>query len=244
MKEIFLSIVQGLTEFLPVSSSAHLSLIGNWMGMSNLLDKIVAAHVGTLIALVLFMYKDIIDALKPKNFKYLLKVALAIVPAGIVGILFSSEVEKAINSPRIIGAFLLFTALILYLTDFVKNKEKKEPTWLDSIIIGSMQALAIFPGISRSGMTISSSLFRKIQPEKAFNFSFLISIPVIFGAALMDFKHSTLTFSQFFDWKLVVPSFVFGYASLFLLKKVVIGNKLKYFAYYCATVGIITLIVG
>jgi len=115
MKEIFLSVVQGLTEFLPVSSSAHLSLLGNWMGMTDLLDKIVAAHVGTLIALVLFMYKDIVDILKPKNFKYLLKVLLAIIPAGVVGVLFSGEVEAAVNSPRTIGVFLLFTGLILYL---------------------------------------------------------------------------------------------------------------------------------
>ena len=244
MKEIFLSIVQGLTEFLPVSSSGHLSLIGNWLNMSGLMDKIIAAHVGTLMALLLFMYKDIIDVLKPKNFKYLLKILFAIIPAGVVGLLFNKYVENAMNSPRIIGGFLLFTALILYLTGFVKSKEKIEPTWLDSLIVGSMQAIAIFPGISRSGMTISSSLFRKIEPKKAFNFSFLISIPVIFGAALMDFKDSALSFSQFFDWKLILPSFIFGYASLFLLKKVVIGNRLKYFSYYCVAMGIIALIVG
>ncbi len=244
MKEIFFSVVQGLTEFLPVSSSAHLSLIGHWLNMSDLLDKIVAAHVGTLIALILFMIKDIVYALKPKNFKYLLKVLLAIIPAGVVGMLFSNQVEDAVNSPRIIGVFLLFTALILYLTEFIKTKDKDEPTWVDSVLVGSMQAVAIFPGISRSGMTISSSLFRRITPEKAFNFSFLMSIPVIAGAALMDFRHSNLSFSQFFDPKLVIPSFIVGYASLFLLKKVVVNNKLKYFSYYCVLIGLSAIIFG
>jgi undecaprenyl-diphosphatase len=199
---IFLGLIQGLGEFLPISSSAHL-IIAPWLfrfpdpGLS--FD--VALHTGTLIAVVLYFWRDWIDILvkglaKKKNFSLsgmnyhqnlLWLLIIATIPGAIFGYLFESEAETVFRSPLLIAATLSVLGLILYLVDryHVHRKQLGQITWLDSLWIGLSQAVAVIPGISRSGSTITTGLALGLNRESAARFSFLLSAPIIFGAAIL-----------------------------------------------------------
>lgn len=206
-QSIILGIVQGLGEFLPISSTAHLILIPYFFGWSDPgLSFDVALHVGTLIAVLSFFWKDwiiiftnvitpkrpnvkISEASYPKNLLWLL--AVASVPGAIFGFLFETQAEYIFRSPLLIAFTLSVVGLVLYLVDrYAKHKKDINNISIkDAIIIGLSQAVAIIPGVSRSGATMTTGLSLGLSREQAARFSFLLSTPIIFGAAILKVPH-------------------------------------------------------
>ena len=193
-QSIVLGTVQGLTEFLPVSSSGHLVLLQRMMGYDigggNMTFVNVMLHFGTLIAVVAVFYKDIL-ALFKKPFKTLLMLIVATIPAGVIGLLFNDKIDALFAGEK---AFLLLavcfsvTALLLLLCELVAKSGRKERElgWRNSVPMGLMQAVALFPGISRSGSTIVAGTVSGAKTQDVAKFSFLMSIPVILGSVLVE----------------------------------------------------------
>ncbi len=264
IQALFLGIVQGLTEFLPVSSSAHLALIPYWFNWELPEEQVflfgVLVQMGTLIAVILYFLKDILKIIsafisgivqkKPfenPDAKLGWMIILATIPASLAGVLIKDVVESAFNNPRAIAIFLLITALMLYIADRMqtKNRSLQEIGWKDALAIGIAQAFALFPGISRSGATISSGLIRQFNRQDASRFAFLISIPVMVGAGLF----SILDLPDFDSFKSILPALsvaaaaagVVGYFSIKWMLSYVRSRPFTIFSIYCALVGIATL---
>jgi len=262
---ILLGITQGLTEFLPISSSGHLVLMESLLpafSRRGILFEILL-HTGTLIAVVLYFRRDITRILysfwrkssgqrgESAQFRRLgWLILLAMVPTAIVALILHSYVEKSFSSPLIAGLFLLITAVILFATKFFKGKGRSIGTIgiKDSLIIGLMQGLAIFPGLSRSGATISAGIFAGVDKEASARFSFLLSIPAIAGALLFDLKELTylaradILLLGYYAVGAAVAGLV-GYLSIGLLLRIVKRFRLYLFSYYCLAVGMTTIIL-
>lgn len=189
VEAIVLGIVQGLTEFLPVSSTAHLILFPwffGWTGDVNTLTFDVALHAGTLLALVICFWKDWINIFTNER-KLLLILFIGTQPAVISGIIFNDIIEDTLRSPAIIASALVLIGIVMLISEKArKGREIKDINFIDAIVIGIAQAIALIPGVSRSGITISAGLFRGLEREASARFSFLLSTPVIFGATLME----------------------------------------------------------
>jgi len=195
-KSIVLGTAQGLTEFLPVSSSGHLSflqrLLGYDIGAGSMTFVNIMLHFGTLIAVVVVFWKDIL-ALFKKPFKTLLFLIVATIPAGVVGLLFDDKISAAFDGERgllYLSVCFAATALILLFTElYAKRKKPQKPLgWANSVCMGLAQAVALFPGISRSGSTIAAGTIAGTKTEDVAKFSFLMSIPVILGSFLVSLK--------------------------------------------------------
>jgi len=192
IQAIILGIIQGLTEFLPVSSSAHLILVPqifNWPAHSLFFDT--SLHLGTAFAVIVYFAKDWLKIIKDRN--YLLKILVGIIPAGILGFLFSDFIESNTRSLSIIAIALLVGTAIMVLSEKSLKRVKNPKIAVnlkDSLFIGVMQVLALFPGMSRSSMTISGGFLRGIKKEYAVKFSFYLSAPIIFAAACYSFIKS------------------------------------------------------
>ena len=192
LDSIILGIIQGLTEFLPVSSSGHLVLFGkllNHQEEGNLFE--VLLHFGTLVATIIVFRTHIMDLVKgifsgdSKSKSLGINIVIASIPTAIIGLLFEDFMESLFDSPLLVSCALIFTGIILMSTKFVKG-ETKDLTWKMALIIGFAQAMAITPGISRSGSTIAIALLIGLSRKEAGNFSFLISIPVIGGVTFSE----------------------------------------------------------
>lgn len=243
LKYIILGVVQGITEFLPVSSSAHLVIMQKIFGMAgNEIVVSIVMHLGTTLALVIFFFKDILKLLR--NIRLLSLIIVVTIITGIIGILGKDYFEGLFSSLKIIIIALSFTGIVLILTKRFMYKKRNILTIKDAIIFGLMQGLAIIPGISRSGITISTLLFRGIDRETCFKFSFLAAIPAIFGAAILEAKEISFAFKG--DFKELTLGFIFslifGILSLKLLKIILSKAKLYYFGYYCIVVAIMTFL--
>ncbi len=188
---IVLGIVQGLTEFLPVSSTAHLILFPwffGWTGDVNTLTFDVALHAGTLLSLIICFWKDWINIFVNER-RLLLVLFIATLPAGISGILFNDIIENTLRSPVIIVSALVVVGIVMLVSERVKkDRDIKNMNLTDAIVIGIAQAIALIPGVSRSGITISAGLFRGLEREASARFSFLLSTPVILGATVFEGK--------------------------------------------------------
>ncbi|MCX8031192.1 MAG: undecaprenyl-diphosphate phosphatase [Thermodesulfovibrionales bacterium] len=251
-KAIILGIIQGLTEFLPISSTAHLILLPwffQWHGEINTLTFDVALHGGSLLSLLLFFYKDWINFyLKDKRF--FLLIFLATIPAGLAGILFKDFVETVLRNPIIIVFNLIvFGILMLIAESFIKKKTykpKKNITITDSLIIGSAQALALLPGVSRSAITITAGLFRNLSRHDAAKFSFLLSTPVILGAFLLE-GASVVSKPDNYSLDLIFAGFLSAMLSGYLAIKFLLNFLKKYplniFVFYRFALAVIILTV-
>jgi len=188
LEAIILGIVQGITEFLPVSSTAHLILFPwffHWGGLLDTLTFDVALHAGTLVALLLCFWKDWLDLIMKKRGLFGLLV-LATIPAAIAGALLNDIVENTLRSPYIICASLVVVGLVMYAAEkMYKHKTMEEVTLFDALFVGFAQAIALIPGVSRSGITISAGLFRGLDRESSARFSFLLATPIIAGAVVL-----------------------------------------------------------
>lgn len=241
---VILSIIQGISEWFPVSSSGHLAIMHNIFGFQNLSFD-VFLHFASIFAVILIFWKDIIKLLNIKNkenLRYIFYIAIAIIPAGIIGYLFKKQIEGFFSSIFYIGIFFIISGILVYSTKFSKEK-KEEISLFDSIFIGLLQAIAILPGISRSGATISSSIFRGVSKKEAVKFSFLIAIPVILGASILEFKDLTLSNISYFI--LLLCFFITFITSLFTIKilmKIIKSEKFYLFGVYNLVLGILILI--
>ncbi|MDB4127059.1 undecaprenyl-diphosphate phosphatase [Flavobacteriales bacterium] len=248
---IILGIIQGLTEFLPVSSSGHLeiakAILGeNKVGEESLLMTVVL-HFATALSTIIIFRKDILEILSGllqfKNndsFWFSLKIVLSMVPAALVGIFFNDEIEALFGGAlTLVGSMLLVTGLLLFLADKAKASAKKVGI-KHAILIGVSQAIAILPGISRSGATISTAVLLGIDKEKAARFSFLMVVPLIFGKMAKDILSGDIQYETTTFIPLLV-GFIFAFLTgMFACKwmiKLVKSSQLKYFAYYCFAIG-------
>lgn len=245
-----LGILQGIAEFLPISSSGHLVLGKELLGMRELGMRIdIFLHVGTLLAIFAFYFSIIRRICVNLEWSYVLKIILSAVPAGVVGILFKDELETAFSSPRMVGVALVFTGFVLSATKFLP-KGPKDVSFGRALWIGLAQAIAILPGVSRSGMTIAAARLAKVDAEKAAEFSFLMSAPPIAGAALLELLKSAKAAEASVEvgWGLTVYgcilSAIVGYFSLKLLLRSLKGRWFWVFGPYCLIAGIVTLILA
>lgn len=265
---ILLGIIQGLTEFLPVSSSGHLviaqSLIKGFHQQGVLFD--VMLHFGTLLAVLFFFRKDIYDiltSLLPKQWitnhgnydetfiadrrKIALLIIAGTVFTGLIGISFEDQVHRLFESVDVAAYMLLVTGCLLFLADRIKDTARGESDMniTDAIIIGIVQGMALIPGISRSGSTIAFGMFRKINGETAARFSFLLSIPAILGATILELGYIQSVSSE--DLIVyaagMITAALTGFVALKLLFFVIRKRRLGIFAYYCWLLGITTLII-
>ncbi|SHH30849.1 undecaprenyl-diphosphate phosphatase [Thermosipho atlanticus] len=248
MEKIILGIIQGATEFLPISSSGHLALFSSMFKINPDLPLFSFLHIATLFAILIFVHKEILEILEglfTLNKKYyilVIKLIISTIPAGLFGILFNSKIENSFNSLKLIAFFFLLTSAALFISDNIgKDKDFFSISYLDALIIGLFQMLAIFPGISRSGFTLFGALLIGMQREKALKYSFLMSVPIILGAGILEFKNIQFNYSIFVTGLL---AFIVGLISLYILKRVTIIKKLKIFGYYCLVVAIVAFFLG
>ncbi len=243
IKYIILGIVQGLTEFFPVSSSGHLVIMQHILGITGQeLVTSVILHLGTVLALIIFFFKDIISLLR--NLRLCLLIIVVTAVTGIIGIAGKDFFEELFGSPKLVAIALVVTGIILITTKKYMDAKRNSVGFKDAFILGITQGIAIIPGISRSGITISTLLFRKIDRETSFKFSFLAAIPAVLGAALLEYKDIGHIASA--DFINLACGFVFSLlAGLFSLRvlKLVLGKaKLHYFGYYCIFIAVVTLL--
>ena len=252
MIEVFLlSVLQGIAEFLPISSSGHLVLGKSLLGMRELGMRIdIFLHVGTLVAIGFFYWKIIWRILSKLEWAYMLKVIVSAVPAGIVGVLFKDDLEAAFASPRMVGFALMFTGVVLTLTKFLP-KGDRDVSFGRALVMGVAQAVAILPGVSRSGMTLAAARGVKIDAEKSAEFSFLMSAPPIAGVALLEVLKSLKAAegagaTEEVSWGLcligAIVAAVVGYFSLKVLLKSLKSQWFWLFGPYCLLAGIVTVI--
>ena len=242
LEAIILGVIQGLAEFLPVSSSGHLMVFHELLGIesNDNLTFIVVLNLGTLLPLLYIFRQDILDLLKQPLQKTVRLLVIATIPIVVATLLFGDFVESLFQSTQFLAFGFLATGIVLILTDKINNnkKEMKQMTYVDSIVVGLTQALAIFPGLSRSGSTLSALLFRGVTREDAVKFSFLMSIPAAFGALAfrvirMLTGHVALTDLNITN--LIVgflAALISGYFSINVMMKLIKTAKLKYFALF------------
>jgi len=260
-ESVLLGIIQGATEFLPVSSSGHLVLIPALLRLPlpNLAFT-MGLHAGTLLSLLAYFYREIIGLVKgvfsvfkrekSAEEEFYLRlfglIIIAVIPAGIAGVLLSDRVDLLFSNPRTVSYLFFITAAFLILSSILSDKSKKtfkNINALDAVIVGIFQILALPPGISRSGTTITGGIVSGLDRESASKFSFLVAIPVIFGATVLEAGKGN--FAGFTITDLLagfVVSFIIGLISLWIFFPLVKKTKFYVFAIYCIILGVIGLI--
>ena len=260
LQALILGIIQGLTEYLPVSSSGHLAIGANLFGMSGEenLTFTVAVHVATVLSTVVILWKEIVwifaDIFKWKwneGMRYAVNILISMIPVAIVGLLFKDKVEAIFGSGLlVVGICLLVTASLLAFSYWAKPRQRENISPLHAFIIGIAQALAVLPGLSRSGSTIATGLLLGNKKERLAQFSFLMVIPPILGEALLDVKDmAEMGISQAMAGLSPVAlavgflaAFISGCLACKWMINIVKKGKLIWFALYCAIVGVATII--
>lgn len=255
---IILGIIQGLTEFLPVSSSGHLELGKAILGDNTLPEEsllfTVVLHFATALSTMVVFRKDILElikgALKFKwndDLQFISKIVISMIPAAVIGYTYESQFAELFGGNiKLVGFMLIITALLLYLADKAKDTNKKV-SFNNAFVIGISQAIAMLPGISRSGATISTSVLLGNDKTKAARFSFLMVVPLIFGKIAKDIisgdistdNHNITALSIGF-----IAAFISGLFACTWMISLVKKSKLSYFAIYCVIVGIIAIIIS
>ncbi len=273
-QDLLLGMIQGATEFLPVSSSGHLvlaqSLLPGFKQPGVLFD--VLLHLATALAVVVYFYQDLIGLLKRRvvigeaeardgsggltrmNWRLVGMMILALIPTGIIGFLLKDFAQAQFQNPSGVGLFLILTGVILFSADLAA---RKKPAWIkahdpnlwQSLGIGVAQGLAVFPGLSRSGATISTGIFCGARGDYSARFSFLLSVPAVLGAALVSLLDqredlARLQGNDILGYLLgMAAAFIVGYISIRLMFAVVKKIKLSWFGGYCVAVGLATVII-
>ncbi|QZT36212.1 undecaprenyl-diphosphate phosphatase [Halosquirtibacter xylanolyticus] len=258
LQAFLLGLLQGLTEFLPVSSSGHLALGSHFLGIeeeNNLLFTIVV-HGATVLSTIVVFRKDIWSLIKAifsfqwnEETQYIAKLIVSMIPIGVAGVLFKDQIEALFDGNIVfVGCMLLLTACLLSFTYFFKRKNDREVGFKDAIIIGIAQAMAVVPGISRSGSTIATGLLLGDKKDSVAKFSFLMVLAPIIGANLLEVVGGDLTSAPSVSVTVLMTGFVTAFLSGLLACKWMINivkrGKLIYFAIYCAVVGLISIFVG
>jgi len=239
INEITLAIIQAATEFLPVSSSGHLALASNLISEPNLFF-ITFLHLASLLAVLIFVRKELFFLLKfnKESNKLLAYLIIATIPAALIGFLFSDVVERMFSSYLFLSIAFFFTGCVLLLTK-IKIRPKKQ-TWKNSLLVGLFQAIALFPGVSRSGITISVATLSGIKKEKAAKFSFLLFIPLSLGAIILNSGEAYINFSLIVAF---ILCFVLSLAFLNLLYLIIKKDYFWMFGIYCFLISILSFIL-
>jgi len=260
---ILAGIIQGLTEFLPVSSSGHLVLFHDLLNF-NLPDNLafdVVLHLGTLLALILFFFSDLVkylfawlksftnwDLRQNENQRLAWYLFLATLPAAIVGYFLEDQINLIFRTPFLVSIMLIIFGIIIYFADHYFKKERtiSELSLKSSLLIGVFQAIALIPGVSRSGITIIAGLSQKLKREQAARFSFLLSVPIVFGAGakkILDLFSSKDIMTS--DYLLMFVGFlssaITGYFCIKYFLKFLQSHSLNIFVYYRVVIGLIIL---
>lgn len=246
---LILSVVQAISEWLPISSSGHLVLFENVMGFYPGLDFSVALHFGTLLAVMVYFWKDLVGIVKgfvkfdkgDKNLGLGVNVLIATLPAVIVGFLFLDTFESIFDSVFYAGMGFVLTAALLGFASF-SYVRKRKIDWKIALFIGIVQVLALFPGVSRSGVTIAAALLLGVKEKESMKFSFLMAIPVVLGANIVLAGPSFASFQYF--WATVV-SFAIGLVTIHLLYTKILTERknLRWFALYALILGLFVLML-
>lgn len=272
LQALILGLIQGLTEYLPVSSSGHLEMGKMMLDIDSDAGGLtfdIVVHVATVLATLVVLWKEVLwifqGLLKFQwndEVKYTINILISMIPVGVVGLLFKDRIESLYADEHVralvVGTCLIITAALLTLTHFYKSKEKDSITPLHSFIIGVAQAVAVLPGLSRSGSTIATGLLLGNNKQKLAQFSFLMVIPPILGEALLDFKHLFSPSAEYLTEhpdaaaSLPASALVIGFVAAFVsgsfackwMISLVKKCKLIYFGVYCALAGILVLIFG
>ena len=265
---IILGVVQGITEFIPVSSSGHLVLLQKIFGITEpALVFDTAVHGGTLLAVIIVLRRDIWNILRRIIQPLTLYLIIATIPAVIVALLFKDRIETAFSSGVFLGCAFLVTCALLFISDMlygssgkpggfparldasVPSRSQDEMNWIDALVVGLLQAVAIVPGVSRSGATISGALFRRMDRDFAARFSFLLSIPAILGALVLQIKDlakaGAAATGGIGPLPLAVGSIsacIVGFFSIRLVLKIVREHSLRGFALYTGILGLLVLV--
>jgi undecaprenyl-diphosphatase len=260
---IILGLVQGLTEFFPVSSSGHLVLLQHFLRVPEATVGFdVFLHLATLLAAMLALRPELVRilafiastlgirwvALRSDDLREGKRLFVALVvgsiPAAVAGLIFKDRIEVLFANPQFVGFALLFTGAVLLSTHFAPKRGGQLDT-MGALAIGFAQAVALLPGISRSGMTVSAGLFARVRRERAVRFSFLLSLPAVLGASVLEMRHGLefagippLTVAAAF-----VAALVSGYLATQLLLRVVVSGRLSLFGFYCVLVGVAALVL-
>ena len=272
LQALIMGIFQGLTEFLPVSSSGHLALAGALLGVEDP-DKVmtftIAVHVATVLSTLVILWKEIAwlfrglfktgSQIVPSTYgirslneeqNYVLAILVSMIPVGVVGLFFKDQVEAMFDSLLVVGICLLITACLLSFSYFSKPRQKEHISLLDAFVIGIAQACAVLPGLSRSGSTIGTGLILGNKKESLAQFSFLMVIPPILGEALLDVKKIIEMGVEQAMAGISTTALVVGFLAAFVtgcfacswMIGIVRRGKLIYFAIYCAIVGLATIV--
>jgi len=256
IKAVILGLIQGLTEWLPISSTGHLKLAEHFLNLQLPILFDVILHFGTLIVILVFFREDIKQLLyalarldfKTEHGKLILPIIVGTIPTVIIGLAFGQLIEDTFQTLLPIAIALIACGILLYAAKIGKE-EKNDVTLIAALIIGTAQGIAIIPGISRSGATIAVAILIGIKHEKAFKFSFLLSIPAILGALgltlttqLGNLAMADLGFTEIFIG--TVTAMIVGYLALKLLWKIIAKRKLHTFAVYCWILGIALIVLS
>lgn len=256
LDSLILGIIQGLTEFLPVSSSGHLELGKALLGDTSLPKEsmifTVVLHFATALSTIVVFRNDIIEIITEllkfewnPNTQFIFKIIISMIPAALIGVFFEAELESLFsNNITLVGAMLIVTGALLFLADRAQNTSKNV-SFKNAFTIGVAQTIAMLPGISRSGATISTAVLLGIDKTKAARFSFLMVIPLIFGKIFKDILSGELTYesTQFSTLSIgFIAAFLSGVLACTWMIRLVKNSQLKYFAYYCGLIGIIAIL--
>ena len=253
IQTIILGLIQGLTEWLPISSTGHLRLTEHFLDLKVPILFDVLLHAGTLMVTLLFFHKDIKNILvalgkrdfKTENGKLIPLIIVGTIPTALIGLIFGNAIEALFsNLLPIAGAFVI-CGVVLY-SSKIGNEKKESIGYLEALVIGTAQGIAIIPGISRSGLTIAVALLLGTKREKAFKFSFLLSVPAITGALGLTLyeQHAALVLAGVGWTEILVGvavSMVVGYFALNLLRKIIAHKKFYFFAFYCWLLSIVLI---
>lgn len=251
---LILAIIQGITEWFPISSSGHLAIAQKYLGLDVPVLFDVILHLGTLLVVIVAFRKDIIIILKAavrldfkaEEGKLALYVIVGSIATAAIGLLFEETMKSLFSNLLAVGYAFIATGVILYFSKLPKNRNRLV-NHIDALLMGTAQGVALIPGISRSGATISTGLLRRVKKEKAFQFSFLLFIPAVIGAILRtsvkdwrclaaaDVDVASIAFG-------VIVTMVVGYVSLGLLRKTIMKDKFHFFAYYCLALGLLIVL--
>ena len=242
IKYVLIGFIQGLTEFLPISSSGHVVLFGSLFELYNLLLLSVVAHVGTLFAVIFCYRKRLVELVKKPFNKTNINLLIATIPTVVIVLLFNHFIEDNFSTKTLICGFLL-SAVLLIIADFKKDSYRPVNK-RSALYMGLAQGLALLPGISRSGSTLVCGLLVGVEKNEALDFSFLMSIPIIIASAVYE-SIKLFTMQLTVNWLgifiVMITSFIFGILSIKLMLKIVKKNKLYFFSIYLIVLSLIIL---
>ncbi|MEM0465594.1 MAG: undecaprenyl-diphosphate phosphatase [Candidatus Pacearchaeota archaeon] len=241
---VILGILQGITEWLPISSTGHLAIAEEIFGLKEF-SFAVFLHIASILAVIFIFYRDILNILdfrKKDSLKYIGLIIIALIPAALAGFFLENKIRFMFSNIFFVGIFFIISGFIIFSTKFFKEK-KDNVDLKSSLFIGIFQIFGLFPGISRSGSTISGGIFCGLKRSEVMKFSFILAIPIIFGAFLLESRKIVLSE---ISWIILIISFIVTFlTSLFSIKillKLVKGNKFYFFGFYNLIIGIFVLI--